>query len=267
MSEMLGVQLRRHGWPEDAEDEDAAARRWQRATQEAFQSAGSKITVLAKPLWKLEERVREVVKQLNKEGVGAKPGDMRSWEHDFLAVELLRPGSHSGGLRRQAVVMGEKETGAAAAKRAFAGALSGYCEGVGACDVDDDVSDAVDDDPVAYKRDSDRTDLRAAPPVFLRGVAEPDASPGFHGINEAYKVLSDPVKKRLHDAPPIVGGARKDAPVEVSSGDEGEGGGSRKRRAEREAGRAPPKLSRGGGMVDALKASSDARMELGNRAL
>ena len=173
MSEILGVMLRKHGWPDDEEDEDASARRWQRKTQDAFDDAGIKITVIYKPWGKLEERVRDVVKALNKEHGGAKTGDRRSWQDDFLAAELLRPGSHTGGLKRHAVVMGE--TAAGGAKRAFKGPLEGYWEGVG----DGPASDAPDvDDAEAYKRDAARADMGAAPPSFLRGVADPEGPSG-----------------------------------------------------------------------------------------
>ena len=178
MSEILGVMLRKHGWPDDEEDEDASARRWQRKTQDAFDDAGIKITVIYKPWGKLEERVRDVVKALNKEHGGAKTGDRRSWQDDFLAAELLRPGSHTGGLKRHAVVMGEKAAGVA--KRAFKGPLEGYWEGVGY----DPASDAPAfdapgaDEAEAYKRDAARADLGAAPPSFLRGVADPEGPSG-----------------------------------------------------------------------------------------
>ena len=195
LSDILGKQLRVDGWPTDEEAEGAAASRWQRLSQEAFNEAGwVNFVVSYKPWSKLATRVKEVAKELRKADKSFKPGSLRSWEKDFVDVDLIRPGSHSGGLQNHAVFMGGVDAASIAGggKRVFGGVPVAYDEGVARSPTP---STAGDSDPEeetleGYQRDSARADDGAAPPAFLRpllgetgaGFDEPDHVPDHYEV-------------------------------------------------------------------------------------
>ena len=124
-------------------------------------------------------------------------------------MDLLRPGSHSGGLQSHAVFMGGVGPASVVGggKRVFGGIPAGYSEGVGGSSspstVGDGDSDLEPDSAEGYRRNSARSDDGAAPPAFLRPLLGEDAEEGTLGEDAAEREPGADLKELDHyEVPP-----------------------------------------------------------------